>query len=112
MAGMTPSKRLCRHGQTGFAADSSGTLFLSLAAAITGSDTQLEYSLGFVRRSRLVNQLELSSKAMGAGVLQQAAHRVCVQVSDELPDLPDLAGHSGLQGLKRVCVGPSRLKEK
>lgn len=46
-----------------------------------------------MRRSGLVNQLELSSKAVGAGVLQQATHWVGVQVSDELTDPPDLVGH-------------------
>lgn len=45
-----------------------------------------------MRRSRLVNELELSSKAMRAGVLQQATHRVGVQVPYELTDPPDLVG--------------------
>lgn len=53
-----------------------------------------------MRRSGLVDQLELSSKAMGAGVLQQAAHGVGVQVSDELANPPDLAGHHRFQVIK------------
>lgn len=53
-----------------------------------------------MRRSGLVDQLEFSSKAMGAGVLQKATHRVGVQVSDELANLPDLVGHHGFQVIK------------
>lgn len=52
----------------------------------------LRHSLGLVRRSRLVDELELSSKAVRPGVLQQTAHGVGVQVSDQLTNPPDLVG--------------------
>lgn len=44
------------------------------------------FLLWVVGRSRLVNEFELCSKAIRAGVLQQAADRVDVQVFDELPN--------------------------
>lgn len=76
------------------------------AAARTG------HSLGLVRRAGLVDQLELGGEAVGAGVLQQAAHRVGVQVSDELADLLDLVGHHRFQGVKGLRAGASGLKER
>lgn len=42
--------------------------------------------LWVVGRSCLVNELELCSKAIGAGVFQQAADRIDVEVFDELPN--------------------------
>lgn len=64
-----------------------------------------------MRRSGLVNQLELGGEAVRAGVLQQAAHRVGVQVSDELADLPDLVGQHRFQGIEGLCAGSSGLEE-
>lgn len=57
------------------------------------------HSLGLVGRARLVHQLELRSEAVGAGVLQQAAHGVGVQVPDQLADPPDLGRQCRLQAL-------------
>lgn len=77
----------------------------------TWQSPALEHSLGLVRRPGLVDQLELSGKAVGAGVFQQATHRVGVQVSDELANPPDLVGHRRFQVVKRFCIGTYGLKE-
>lgn len=37
-------------------------------------------------RSCLVNEFELCSKAIGAGVFQQATDRIDIEVFDELPN--------------------------
>lgn len=95
---------------TVFSGGPGDTATTASAPPATQAVVRARHSLGLVRRSGLVDQLELGGEAVGAGVLQQAAHGVGVQVPDELAHPPDLAGHRGLQAVKWLRAGTSGLR--
>lgn len=61
--------------------------------------------------SRLINQLELGCEAVGAGVLEEAPHRVGVEVADELTDPSSAARQHRFQAVQGLRASASRLKE-